>query len=70
MKVIYHEEIENHTAYDRNKFCAKCGAHEWSIVKETDPDNNVRWFVMCPQCGAYGPTMPTRKLAIQEWKKL
>ena len=70
MKVVYREEIENHLALNAKKFCYKCGAHEWDVVKETDPDNNIRWFIKCPQCGACGPTMPTRKLAIQEWKKL
>ena len=70
MKVVYIQEIENHTAYDRKKFCPKCGAHEWSVVKETDPENNVQWFVKCPQCGMRGPESPSREIAIARWKQL
>ena len=70
MKVTYLQIIENHTAYDRNKFCPNCGAHEWSVVKQFDNEGDIQWFVSCPQCGYDGPDAPSRKIAIARWKQL
>lgn len=70
MKVTYLERIDNHTALDRKKFCFNCGAHEYDVVEQLEPQNPTPWFVRCPQCGAEGPESPARDIAIARWKQM
>ena len=68
MKVTYIEQIEHHAAFSRKMYCPACGAHEYEIVRQLEPENFTPWFIRCPQCGAEGLNNSTRDLAIAWWK--
>lgn len=77
MKVTYIEAIENHMAWRAKNYCAKCGAHEYDIVRISKVDdiplghvdNDVTWVVRCPQCGFEGLESPLREVAIARWQQ-
>ena len=70
MKVTYLERIENHIALNSKMFCSKCGAHEYDIVEQLEPEPKGLWFVRCPQCEFESPKTPNKKCAIAWWKNL
>ena len=68
MKVTYVERSENRTAFSRKMYCPKCGGHEYDIVEQLEPVVPNPWYIRCSQCGYEGYSMPTRDMAITQWK--
>lgn len=68
MKVTYLEELENHMAWSGQMYCPSCGAHEYTIVEQLEPETETRWTIRCPQCGYECEPAPARDIAFAEWK--
>ena len=69
MKVTYTERIENHNAWSRKMYCPACGAHEYEVVEQLEPEDSEKWYIRCPQCGHEGFGAPTKEIAIGRWKQ-
>ena len=71
MKVTVIDEMEFKTAFDRNKYCAKCGSHMLKVHHLTYSYNRPsEWYIECEQCGHEGKSAPTYELAMLEWKNM
>ena len=68
MKVTYVERIEHRTAFSRKMYCPHCGSHEYDIVEQLEPVVPNPWYIQCSHCEYEGEFMPTRDLAITQWK--
>lgn len=69
MKVTYMEAIENHMAWRAKNYCPACGAHEYDIVEQLEPEVENRWFIRCPQCGVESLMSPSREIALARWQQ-
>lgn len=81
MKVTVIDEMEFKTAFDRNKYCCKCGSHMLKVHHLTyymlkmhhltySYNRPSEWYIECEQCGHEGKSAPTYELAMLEWKNM
>lgn len=68
MKAIFVEKIENHIAFDRNKYCPMCGEHQFDIVEQLEPPTEFPWSVRCPACQCETGQYSIKDGAIAAWK--
>ena len=72
MKKTFVMEIEPaKTAYNRHKYCPKCGSHIYTVCHLLEEPSEIEsWWVSCVECDYEGPGGPNRDIAIARWKQI
>ena len=56
-----------HIAFNRKKYCPRCGGHEYVLVNQTWPQVVDRYNIACAQCGFDTTTSATKRGAMKNW---